>query len=227
MTAQMKLNSDSYLKRFNLRSSSALNYCFGQYTRRKDMLQADLSEEIIPIGSFMQKYVDFGNKHEKSGIAKWIILNKKMPIEILDKQQNYIIQDFLNLGGDTVVDLSCTPDGRYTDKDNDLLLEIKCGSMGEKPHEFKKVKIYLAQISLQQYILNSLGVKIDKTHLVSWSFNGTKIWEIERNYDFEHYLLGLLEEYALALLGKGQLRDKPDTYKGKHLINQIYGDKDE
>ena len=224
MTAQMK---SSLVKHYNLRSSSALNYCFGQYTRRKDMLQADLNGESISISPFQQRYMDFGVKHEKYGIAKWIILNKKMPVEILDNQQNYIIQDFLNLGGDTVVDLSCTPDGRYSDKDNGLLLEIKCGSMGEKPHDFKKIKIYLAQVSLQQYILNSLGVKIDKTHLVSWSFNGTKIWEIERNYEFEHYLLGLLEEYALALLGKGQLRDKPDSYKGKHLIKQIYGDKDE
>jgi len=222
MKTQAKSNS---VKHYNLRSSSALNYCFGTYTKRADMLQADLNGTEITIPEHMQKYVDFGNLHEGSGIAKWILINKKMPVEILDNQQNYIVQDFLNLGGDTVVDLSCTPDARVPE--DNLLLEIKCGSLGKKPHEFAKAKVYLAQVSLQQYILNSLGIQIDKTHLVSWSMNGTRIWEIERNVEFEHYLLSLLEEYSLALLGKGSLRDKPDVFKGEHKINLIYGDDNE
>lgn len=184
------------------------------------MLQADLNNTEIGIPEHMQKYVDFGNLHEKSGIAKWILINKKYPEEMLENQQNYIVQDFLNLGGDTVVDLSCTPDARV----DNMLLEIKCGSLGKKPHDFAKAKVYLAQVSLQQYILNCLGVQIDKTHLVSWSMNGTRIWEIQRNVDFEHYLLSLLEEYSLALLGKGQLKDKPESFKGEHKIKLIYGE---
>ena len=219
MTTQAKSN---LVKRYNLRSSSALNYCFGTYTKRADMLQADLNNTEIGIPEHMQKYVDFGNLHESSGIAKWILINKKVPVEILQDQQNYIVQDFLNLGGDTVVDLSCTPDARVPE--DNLLLEIKCGSLGKKPHEFVKAKVYLAQVSLQQYILNSLGIQIDKTHLVSWSMNGSRIWEIQRNPEFEHYLLSLLEEYSLALLGKGELRDKPDAFKGEHKIKLIYGE---
>ena len=135
-----------------------------------------------------------------------------------------MLQNAFNLKGDTVVDLSCTPDARYSDKDNNLLLEIKCGSLGKKPHDWNKAKVYLAQVSIQQYILNSLGIKIDKTHLVSWSFNGTRIWEIERNYEFEHYLLGLLEEYAMALINDSKLEDKPKKFEGEHKIKLIYGD---
>ncbi len=217
MTTQAKSN---LVKRYNLRSSSALNYCFGTYTKRADMLQADLNNTEIGIPEHMQKYVSWGNLHESSGIAKWILINKKYPEEMLENQQNYIVQDFLNLGGDTVVDLSCTPDARV----NNILLEIKCGNLGKKPHDFAKAKVYLAQVSLQQYILNCLGVQIDKTHLVSWSMNGTRIWEIQRNVDFEHYLLSLLEEYSLALLGKGQLKDKPESFKGEHKIKLIYGE---
>ena len=70
MKTQAKFSSDKHLKRFNLRSSSALNYCFGTYTPRNEMLEWDRKGEQKPIGDFMQKYVDFGNLHEKSGIAK-------------------------------------------------------------------------------------------------------------------------------------------------------------
>ena len=226
MKTQAKFSSDKHLKRFNLRSSSALNYCFGTYTPRNEMLEWDRKGEQKPIGEFMQKYVDFGNLHEKSGIAKWILINKKMPTEILEDQHNYVLQNAFNLKGDTVVDLSCTPDASYSDKNNNLLLDIKCGSLGKKPHEWNKAKVYLAQISLQQYILNSLGIKIDKTQLVSWSFNGTRIWEIERNYEFEHYLLGLLEEYTMALINDSKLEDKPKKFEGEHKIKLIYGEKE-
>jgi len=184
------------------------------------MLEWDRKGEQKPIGEFMQKYVDFGVEHERSGIAKWILINKKMPTEILEDQHNYVLQNAFNLKGDTVVDLSCTPDARS----ENTLLEIKCGSLGKKPHDWNKAKVYLAQVSIQQYILNSLGIKIDKTHLVSWSFNGTRIWEIERNYEFEHYLLGLLEEYGMALINDSKLEDKPKKFEGEHKIKLIYGE---
>lgn len=220
MTAQMKSNSDLQLKRYNLRSSSAMNYCFGLYTKRSKMLENDLNGVVEPIDPFMQKYVDFGNKHEKSGVAKWILMNKKMPQNILDNQMNYIIQNFLNLKGDTVVDLSCTPDGIS----GDTLLEIKCGKLGERPYTSKEITRYYPQIYLQQYILNSLGVEINKTHLVSWSLNGTKVWELKRNVEFEIFMLSLLEEYSMALLSQGELRDKPEKYTGDYDIKLIYGD---
>ena len=220
MKKQMKLDSEKHLKRYNLRSSNALNICFGTYVSRQKTLDNLLNDVVEPINEYAQKYIDHGNLHEKSGIAKWILINKKMPTEILEDQHNYVLQNAFNLKGDTVVDLSCTPDGRF----EDTLLEIKAGSLGKKPHEWNKAKVYLAQISLQQYILNSLGIKIDKTHLVSWSFNGTRIWEIERNYEFEHYLLGLLEEYAIALINDSKLEDKPKKFEGEHKIKLIYGD---
>lgn len=220
MKKQTKLNSEKHLKRYNLRSSNALNICFGTYVSRQKTLDNLLNDVVEPINEYAQKYIDHGNLHEKSGIAKWILINKKMPTEILEDQHNYVLQNAFNLKGDTVVDLSCTPDGRF----EDTLLEIKCGSLGKKPHEWNKAKVYLAQISLQQYILNSLGIKIDKTHLLSWSFNGTRIWEIERNYEFEHYLLGLLEEYAMALINDSKLEDKPKKFEGEHKIKLIYGD---
>jgi len=220
MKTQTKFSSEKHLKRFNLRSSNALNICFGTYVSRQKTLDNLLNDVVEPINEFAQKYVNHGNLHEKSGIAKWILINKQMPTEILEDQHNYVLQNAFNLKGDTVVDLSCTPDGRF----EDTLLEIKAGSLGKKPHEWNKAKVYLAQVSIQQYILNSLGIKIDKTHLVSWSFNGTRIWEIERNYEFEHYLLGLLEEYAMALINDSKLEDKPKKFEGEHRIKLIYGE---
>ena len=187
MKTQTKFSSEKHLKRFNLRSSNALNICFGAYVSRQKTLDNLLNDVVEPINEFAH---------------------------------NYVLQNAFNLKGDTVVDLSCTPDGRY----NDVLLEIKCGAMGEKPHTLEKMRIYLAQVCIQQYVLNSLGVEINKTHLVSWSFNGTRIWEIERNYEFEHYLLGLLEEYAMALINDSKLEDKPKKFEGEHKIKLIYGD---
>ena len=143
-----------------------------------------------------------------------------MPTEILEDQHNYVSQNAFNLKGDTVVDLSCTPDGRY----NDVLLEIKCGAMGEKPHTLEKMRIYLAQVCIQQYVLNSLGVEINKTHLVSWSFNGTRIWEVQRNIEFEHYLMSILEEFSIALIGSGDIEKKPKKFEGEHKIKLIYGE---
>ena len=220
MKTQTKFSSEKHLKRFNLRSSNALNICFGAYVSRQKTLDNLLNDVVEPINEFAQKYVNHGNLHEKSGIAKWILINKQMPTEILEDQHNYVLQNAFNLKGDTVVDLSCTPDGRY----NDVLLEIKCGAMGEKPHTLEKMRIYLAQVCIQQYVLNSLGIEINKTHLVSWSFNGTRIWEIQRNIEFEHYLMSILEEFSIALIGSGDIEKKPKKFEGEHKIKLIYGE---
>tara|TARA_R110000851_G_scaffold92812_1_gene202480 strand:+ start:790 stop:1419 length:630 start_codon:yes stop_codon:yes gene_type:complete len=208
------------LKRFNLRSSNLLNICFGAYVSRQRTLDNLLNDVVEPINPFAQKFINHGNLHEKSGVAKWILINKQMPTEILSEQKNYVVENFLNLKGDTLVDLSCTPDGRY----NDVLLEIKCGAMGEKPHALDKMRIYLAQVCIQQYVLNSLGVEINKTHLVSWSFNGTRIWEVQRNVEFEHYLMSILEEFSIALIGSGDIEKKPKKFEGEHKIKLIYGE---
>ena len=208
------------MKRFNLRSSNLLNICFGAYVSRQRTLDNLLNDVVEPINPFAQKFINHGNLHEKSGVAKWILINKQMPTEILSEQKNYVVENFLNLKGDTLVDLSCTPDGRY----NDVLLEIKCGAMGEKPHALDKMRIYLAQVCIQQYVLNSLGVEINKTHLVSWSFNGTRIWEVQRNIEFEHYLMSILEEFSIALIGSGDIEKKPKKFEGEHKIKLIYGE---
>lgn len=207
------------MKRFNLRSSNLLNICFGAYVSRQRTLDNLLNDVVEPINPFAQKFINHGNLHEKSGVAKWILINKQMPTEILSEQKNYVVENFLNLKGDTLVDLSCTPDGRY----NDVLLEIKCGAMGEKPHALDKMRIYLAQVCIQQYVLNSLGVEINKTHLVSWSFNGTRIWEVQRNVEFEHYLMSILEEFSIALIGSGDIEKKPKKFEGEHKIKLIFG----
>ena len=208
------------MKRFNLRSSNLLNICFGAYVSRQRTLDNLLNDVVEPINPFAQKFINHGNLHEKSGVAKWILINKQMPTEILSEQKNYVVENFLNLKGDTLVDLSCTPDGRH----KDVLLEIKCGAMGEKPHALDKMRIYLAQVCIQQYVLNSLGVEINKTHLVSWSFNGTRIWEVQRNVEFEHYLMSILEEFSIALIGSGDIEKKPKKFEGEHKIKLIYGE---
>jgi hypothetical protein len=67
-------------------------------------------------------------------------------------------------------------------------------------------------------------VEINQTHLVSWSLNGTRVWEFKRNVEFEIFMLSLLEEYSMALLSQGELRDKPEKYTGDYDIKLIYGD---
>jgi hypothetical protein len=37
-------------------------------------------------------------------------------------------------------------------------------------------------------------------------------------------MLSLLEEYSMALLSQGELRDKPEKYTGDYDIKLIYGD---
>jgi hypothetical protein len=137
-----------------------------------------------------------------------------------DNQQNYVIQDWLNLKEDTVVDISTTPDG--ISKDQSTLIEVKCSNMGKSNYkEFPKR--YLPQIVGQMMILNMLGTPIKQVDLVNWTPLATKIWRFERNQDYENYLIDHLEEYSLALLGKKELPEKKRRYTGKLNFDLIYG----
>ena len=99
MKKQMKLNSEKHLKRYNLRSSNALNICFGTYVSRQKTLDNLLNDVVEPINEYAQKFINHGNLFESSGIAKWILINKKMPTEILEDQHNYVLQNAFNLKG--------------------------------------------------------------------------------------------------------------------------------
>lgn len=217
-------------KRYNLRSSLFKDYAFGlkyksagQFymspTERARRLQHDLNntEPVMPDRAL--PYIEYGNKHEMSGIAKHILVNQEMCKDYGDNQQNYVIQDWLNLREDVVVDISTTPDG--LSMDDSRIIEVKCSKMGQGLYpEFPKQ--YLPQIAGQMMILNMLNIPVKQVDLVNWNPTESKIWTFERSADYEQYLIDNLEHYSLALLGKHEL-GKPTQYSGKLNINLVYG----
>ncbi len=222
--------SNTLPKRYNLRSSLFKDYAFGlkyksagQFymspTERAKRLQHDLNntEPVMPDRAL--PYIEYGNKHEMSGIAKHILVNQEMCKDYGDNQQNYVIQDWLNLKEDVVVDISTTPDG--LSMDDSRIIEVKCSKMGQGLYpEFPKQ--YLPQIAGQMMILNMLNIPVKQVDLVNWNPTESKIWTFERSADYEQYLIDNLEHYSLALLGKHEL-GKPTQYSGKLNINLVYG----
>lgn len=215
-----KLMKNNSVKSYNLRSSNFKSYAFGMDTKREEQLQLDLKGEQKPIPQDMMCYVDYGVEHETCGIGKWILVNKVVARNYGDNQQNYIIQDWLNLREDTVVDISTTPDG--ISKDESTLIEVKCSNMGNSNYkEFPKR--YLPQIAGQMMILNMLGIPVEQVDLVNWTPIKTKIWRFEKDKDYERYLIDHLEEYSLALLSKKDLPEKKRRYTKKLKFDLIYG----
>ena len=226
----VKPMSTTLPKRYNLRSSLFKDYAFGlkyksagQFymspTERAKRLQHDLNntEPVMPDRAL--PYIEYGNKHEMSGIAKHILVNQEMCKDYGDNQQNYVIQDWLNLKEDVVVDISTTPDG--LSMDDSRIIEVKCSKMGQGLYpEFPKQ--YLPQIAGQMMILNMLNIPVKQVDLVNWNPTESKIWTFERSADYEQYLIDNLEHYSLALLGKHEL-GKPTQYSGKLNINLVYG----
>ena len=200
------------MKNLNLRSSQFSNYIFGQYTPRKEMLELQLQGKEPQIPRHMMKYVAHGNYNEKMGIAFYVKHFKQIPKDYLKDQQNYIIQNWLNLPkGKETVSISTTPDSISHDETH--LIEVKC-SMKDKYEEFNK--LWLPQVYGQQHILSSLGKKIEKTYLINYTPTVCRIWQIDYNQEFIDYLMKNLSEFAECLLkGKANgLVDKPDRYQG-------------
>tara|TARA_R100000700_G_C3126985_1_gene113712 strand:- start:51 stop:716 length:666 start_codon:yes stop_codon:yes gene_type:complete len=217
------------MKNLNLRSSQFSNYIFGQYTPRKEMLELQLQGKEPQIPRHMMKYVAHGNYNEKMGIAFYVKHFKQIPKDYLKDQQNYIIQNWLNLPkGKETVSISTTPDSISHDETH--LIEVKC-SMKDKYEEFNK--LWLPQVYGQQHILSSLGKKIEKTYLINYTPTVCRIWQIDYNQEFIDYLMKNLSEFAECLLkGKANgLVDKPDRYQGdidesiKLIKEYHYGDK--
>ncbi len=231
METQTKLNSQ---KSFNLRSSLFKDYAFGlkyksagQFfmspTQRQRRLEYDLGISVEPeMDSFAIPYVEYGNEFEMSGIAKHILVNKQMIKDYGDNQQNYVIQDWLNLKEDVVVDISTTPDGLSLDEST--VIEVKCSKMGKGLYpEFPKQ--YLPQIAGQMMILNMLNIPVKEVHLVNWNPTESKIWCFKRDKDYENYLINHLEQYSMVLLGKAEL-EKPVKYEKELDIQLIYGEEE-
>lgn len=228
MDKPMKLHSE---KHYNLRSSAFKDYAFGlkyksagQFymspTERQRRLEHDLNGTNPTMPERALPYIEYGNEHEMSGIAKYILVSKKMCKDYGDNQQNYVIQDWLNLKEEVVVDISTTPDGLSLD--NSRLIEVKCSKMGQGLYpEFPKQ--YLPQIAGQMMILNMLGIPVKSVDLVNWNPTESKIWRFEKDSDYEQYLIDNLEHYSLALLGKHEL-GKPVKYEKEIKTNLIYGE---
>ena len=91
----------------------------GIRTARKTQLKHDINGTHKNLSG--NPYVDWGERHEVNGIAKWISINKKMPRYILEEQQSFVdIEWYEGVG------LSTTPDGLA----DNCLIEVKCAAMG-------------------------------------------------------------------------------------------------
>jgi hypothetical protein len=198
----------------NLRSSMFKSYCMGLRTSRKKQLEYDKTCAQKKIWD--TKYIDWGTKHEVNGVAKWIKLNGKMPKYILDEQESFVIP-----GWHDGIGLSTTPDGLS----GTCLIEIKCSAMGKNTYsEFPEEHLW--QVYGQQMIMSHQGHDIEKTHLVNWTPKHTKIWEIQRNQDYEDYMSLLLKDYIEGLVHDKKLTPKPEAFQGKHKIELIYNNGD-
>ena len=202
---------------FYLRSSLFKSYCMGIRTSRKKQLELD--ENHVQLRSpwlATNPYVVWGEKHEVNGIAKWISINKKMPEYILEEQYQFVYPDWYE-----GVNIATTPDGLA----DNCLIEVKCSAMGKKTYDEFPDEHYW-QVYGQQMIMNLCGFNVEKTHLVNWTPKHTKIWEIQRNQEFEEYMTPLLQEYINAYVYKEELVPKPKAFQGKHKIELIYNNGD-
>ena len=141
------------MKNLNLRSSNFINYIFGKYVSREEQLALDLEGKEREIEGDWQKYImNYGNLHEKHGIAEWVVWAEEMPNYILDKQKSFSVPNWLDLDQEETISLSSTPDGIKSDFS--CILEVKC-SMGGKSCYKDLPKDKLPQIYGQQMVLNS------------------------------------------------------------------------
>lgn len=208
------------MKNLNLRSSLFGNYCFGAYVPRKEMCLMDIKGETPVIEKFMEKYVNYGLKHEKHGIAEWVLWQKDIPKYVLTEQKNMFIPNWLNLSQKDTISISSTPDGFNSQMDT--ILEVKC-TLPKKECKPNFETKWLPQVFGQQMIANMYFEKqnspcrIKKTHLINWGENRTKIYEILFSKEFVFYLIELLEEYSLALLSEDKEKINGLEKKAKKL----------
>ena len=208
------------MKNTNLRSSLFTNYCFGAYVPRKKMCLMDIKGETNEISQWQRKYVDYGTRHEKHGIAEWVLWQKDMPKYILDEQESLLIPNWLNLDEKETISISSTPDGFNSQMDT--ILEVKCTMTNKSCKEEFDFR-WLPQIFGQQMIANmffqgeELPYQIKKTHLINFGEKHTKIYEIPTNEKFTHYLIELLEEYSYALLSEEESQINKLDEKVKEL----------
>ena len=218
------------MKNLNLRSSNFINYIFGKYVSREEQLALDLEGKEREIEGDWQKYImNYGNLHEKHGIAEWVVWQKDMPKHVLDEQESLLIPNWLNLDEKETISISSTPDGFSSQMET--ILEVKC-SMGGKSCYKDLPKDKLPQIYGQQMVANmffqaeELPYEVKKTHLINWTPSHTKIWECKRNEEFENYLKKYLEIYSWALLNEkdDELKKPIEQFKGEieKSISLIY-----
>jgi hypothetical protein len=167
------------------------------------MFELDMVGETPTIEPYMKRYTNYGTKHEQHGIAEWVLWKKDMPKYILKDQKSIMIPNWLNLRQKDTISISSTPDGYSSDFST--ILEVKC-TLTKKECKPNFDSRWLPQIFGQQMIANmyfqqeNIPHRVEKTHLINWGENRTKIYEIKLNQKFIFYLIGLLEEYSQALL---------------------------
>ncbi len=203
--------------RYRLRSSLAYNYVYGKYKARNTQLKLDRERIVEPITYNMDR-VEYGRINEKNAVAKFIIVEKKVPDFILsDQDENRFVQEYYYSCGGGTVDLSATPDGLVG---TDGLLEIKCPDLGRSCFNKGFPEQYLCQIVMQQMVVNNQenDYNIDHTYFLGWSPRQYKLWVYERNLELEEYVNDALLEYSKALISGCDVKPKPKDYK------KVFGD---
>ena len=197
--------------KYRLRASLSSEYVYGKYKARNTQLKLDRDGIVKPI-THNYDLVQYGKINEKNAVAKFIILEKKVPDFILqDQDENRFVQEDYFTCSKGSVDLSAIPDGVLPGG----LLEVKCPDLGRSCFEKGFPEQYICQIVMQQMVVNNQdnGYDIDHTYFMGWTPWKYKLWVYERNLEFEQYVDDALKEYAEALVNGGEVRKKPKDYK--------------
>jgi len=218
-------------KSYRISSSNGANYVYGHYKARNTQISEDREGKVEDLSD--NPLVTYGNDNEKYGVAAFIKKTKTVPEYILaDQDRNrFVVKDWLKLGdkADAIIDISATPDGLVN---KTSILEIKCPDMGNscfdkdgKDNTFGVPKNgfpiqYLCQLAMQQAVMNMIVdadgehiYKIQRSYLLGWSPNRTRIWEYKYNQEFIDWICKQLEEYSLCLIDGEKVKPKPDDYK--------------
>jgi hypothetical protein len=169
-----------------------------------------------------EMYTSHGHECEKYGVAHVMIATQSLVVdcgsELLGSQFT-MTEDYMSTD-DTLVQLSCTPDG-FIDEKN-AVVEIKSPYFVQEDFD-KYIKRYLPQVYFQQYLVrrNSRKNNADGTYFCIYQKGNTKLYYIPYNEDYiNNYMLPKVDEFARYLL-KGSL-DKDFLTRRKSKESFIY-----
>ena len=169
-----------------------------------------------------EEYTSHGSECERYGVAHVMIATSSVVVncgsDLLGSQET-IQEDYMS-NDDTLVQLSCTPDG-FIHEEN-AVVEIKAPYFVQENFD-KYIERYIPQIYFQQYLVrkNHKENNADGTYFCIYQMDNTKLYYVPYNEDYiNNYMLPKVDEFAKYLL-KGSL-DNDFLTKRKSKESFIY-----